>query len=654
VIDYLMPNVMGATSQAVITVWGAHYVPINAPPLLVVIGAVLFVVGTFSLIALMFIPLGQLVGWYLENATNGISGYTVNILGSLTGIILYTLLCFLWQPPATWFLLAGLMLTLLLWSLPRLRWVSLAGFLICAGLAHIAGGQYGIRAGILGISSAKGGRTYWSPYQRLTLTPMRDGSELISYGLFTNNAFFQQMFNLSSTFVASHPQYFRTAPAKWNPYNLPYRFYPNPPKVLVLGAGTGNDVAAALRNGAGQVVAVEIDPLIVALGAKLHFEKPYSSPQVKVFVNDARSYVQNSSDRFDLIVYSLLDSHTNVSYYTNIRLDNYVYTLEALQATKRLLKPNGLMIIKFGGANPWISARLHELTQRIFGLPPLHVQGVQSFPTTAGRFFVSGSEQKVKEALSDPELSAYVASHSFDIRAETVELTTDDWPYFYQHKPGLPASIIIISAVLVCVCWFFLQETSTSVGSLRWHFFFLGAGFLLLEAQIISKMALLFGTTWAVNSIVIAALLILIVAANMLVKWKPRIPAAAGYVGIFASILVAYAVPLEEFFFASIWLKALTATAVLCLPVFFAGIVFIRSFAREGFRSEALGSNLFGALVGGLLESLSLWTGLRSLLIIAALLYLASWIGLRAQEPLAAFEELPLVSQRASDAVRQA
>jgi hypothetical protein len=131
-------------------------------------------------------------------------------------------------------------------------------------------------------------------------------------------------------------------------------------------------------------------------------------------------------------------------------------------------------------------------------------------------------------------------------------------------------------------------------------------------------------------------LLTLIVAANFLVEWKPRVPLTIAYVGIFGSILVAYAVPLETFFFASIWIKALTATVVLCLPVFFAGIVFIRSFARDKFRSEALGSNLFGALVGGMLESLSLWTGMRSLLVLAALLYLGSLIALRWEEPAAA------------------
>jgi len=65
------------------------------------------------------------------------------------------------------------------------------------------------------------------------------------------------------------------------------------------------------------------------------------------------------------------------------------------------------------------------------------------------------------------------------------------------------------------------------------------------------------------------------------------------------------------------------------LPVFFAGTIFITSFARARFSPGALGSNLLGAMVGGMLESASLWTGIRSLLILAALLYAASWMTLR-------------------------
>lgn len=134
-----------------------------------------------------------------------------------------------------------------------------------------------------------------------------------------------------------------------------------------------------------------------------------------------------------------------------------------------------------------------------------------------------------------------------------------------------------------------------------------------------------------------SGLLLLIVASNFVVQWMPRMPVTIGYFGIFGTIAAGYFIPLERLFFQSMWEKALAATVVLCLPVFFAGIVFIRSFALEGFRGEALGSNLLGALTGGLLESLSMWTGIRSLLVVAGLLYLASWWALIVQDRIEKF-----------------
>jgi spermidine synthase len=615
-----LPGYIGATSE--VNVWGVPYIPMGSHSLVLLGLAMLVVVPIFALISFAFVPLGQLVGWYLENAPNGIYGYTVNIVGSLMGIGLYTLLCFLFQPPAVWFLLAGVMLVWFVWSLARLRWASVVVLTFCMGLTALGPGS--------------GGKDYWSPYQKLSISPIRKDGELVGYQITTNGSWYQQIYNLSPSFVAAHQEYFKQAPVEWNAYNLPYHFYQVPPSVLVLGAGTGNDVAAALRNGAGHVTGVEIDPLILQLGKTLHFEKPYDSPRVTAVLNDARSYVETTNDRFDLVVFSLLDSHTNSSYYSNIRIDNYVYTVEAMQATKRLLKPDGIMVVKFAVATPWIAGRLNNLLQTVFGRAPLEVQANETMFTSAGRFFIAGSQARIDQAMADPSLAGYVKAHQ-DFPVAKASLTTDDWPYFYQHEPGLPGSVIILSVVLIFLCWSFMRQTGAIVGSLRWHFFFLGAGFLLLEAQIISKMALLFGTTWLVNSIVIAGLLLLIVASNFLVQWQPKIPVSVGYAGILCTIAAGYFIPLERLFFQSIWVKALAATAVLCLPVFFAGIVFIRSFALEGFRSEALGSNLLGALTGGMLESLSMWTGIRSLLIIAAVLYLASWWALGAQDRLEKF-----------------
>jgi hypothetical protein len=99
---------------------------------------------------------------------------------------------------------------------------------------------------------------------------------------------------------------------------------------------------------------------------------------------------------------------------------------------------------------------------------------------------------------------------------------------------------------------------------------------------------------------------------------------------------------MEKFFFPSMWFKAFSATTVLCLPVFFAGVIFIRSFAEANFTGQALGSNLFGALVGGLLESMSYWTGVKSLLLFAAIFYCISWLVLGRN--MRREEELPLRS----------
>src|SRR5436309_3076606 len=604
-----IPTFVGASSE--VHVWG---VPAEFSfPLLA--AAIAIIVPTFSLICFSFIPLGQVVGWYLENASNGILAYSVNVLASLAGILLYTLLCFLYQPPLTWFVVAGLLLVCVLWNWPWLRWAAGGAFVICLGLLTLGAG--------------KQGKVYWSPYQKLTLAPRAAEGKIFEYELTTNDIFYQQILDLSPEFVAAHPSLFAAVPAQWNAYNLPYHFYSRPPSVLVLGSGMGNDVAAALRNGAGQVTAVEIDPLILKLGEKYHFEKPYSSPRVRQVQDDARSYVQNSRDRFDLIVFSLLDSHTTSSHYTNIRIDNYVYTLEALQASKRLLNADGVFVVKFQVDTPWIAGRLYGLLQTVFGHAPLQIESENSMVsyTTGGRFFITGSEPRIAQAIQDPQLAAYLGAHG-GMKMTPATLTTDNWPYFYQHEPGLPVSVIVISVALVLLCWVLLRDTGTTLRSLQWHFFFLGAGFMLLEAQIVSKMALLFGTTWLVNSVVIAGLLLLIVGANLLVQFFPRIPVSIGYAGIFLTLLASYLIPLEKFFYPSLWAKALSSTLVLCMPVLFAGIVFIRSFAEQGFRADSLGSNLMGAMIGGMLESMSLWTGIRSLLAIAALLYVASWIAL--------------------------
>ncbi len=613
-----LPSLLGATVE--VHIWGVPAWPTSWTGMLL---ALSFVVPLFAVIATAFIPLGQLIGWYLENAPNGVAAYSVNVLAGLAGIAGFTLLSFLHQPPWTWFLVAGIFSLAVFWRDARERRIIGVFFLFFACL--------------LAIPDDRNAATYWSPYQKLSIRPLTSDGQLAAYLLTTNNSVYQTILNLSPEFVRAHEDLFKQHPVDQDAYNMPYRFYHSPPSVLVLGSGMGNDVAAALRNGAGRVEAVEIDPLILQLGRELHFEHPYQSPRVHVTLNDARNYIENSRietshDQFDLIVFSLLDSHTTTSHFTNIRIDNYVYTREALQRAKQLLRPDGLFIIKFQVETPWIAGRLFQLLRETFGHDPIQFQTDPDAFGSTGRFFVTGSPNRLAQATADPALAAYLAKHG-NLPMEPAAPTTDDWPYFYQHAPGLPLIVILVSvAILIVFGWFLRQATGEASGEgagIDLHFLLLGAGFMLLEAQIVSKMALLFGTTWMVNAIVISGLLCLIAGANVVYSLFRHIPLAAAYAGLCLSLVGMFAVPMQKLFFASWLLRVIVATVVLCSPVFFAGIIFVTSFDRAGFRGSALGSNLFGSLLGGLLESSSMWFGLKSLTILAAVLYVGSAIFLR-------------------------
>ncbi len=623
-----LPQLLGASVE--VHVWGVPAMPTSWWGMLL---ALSFVVPLFAVIATSFIPIGQLVARYLENAPRGVTAYSINVLASLTGIAAFTVLSFLNQPPWVWFVVGGSFLVAVFWRAARARKVVALTFAACVVL--------------LLFPDHRNSTTYWSPYQKLSIRPVYGNGQLEQYFLWTNDSIYQSILNLSPEFVRQHADAFREHPVNQNSYNMPYRFYPAPESVLVLGSGMGNDVAAALRNSAGRVEAVEIDPLILRLGRELHFEHPYQSPRVHVVLNDARSYIENSHERFDLIVFSLLDSHTTTSHFTNIRIDNYVYTREAFEQARQLLKPDGLFVVKFQVDTPWIAGRLYELMQATFGDKPVQFQTDLGGFDTSGRFFISGSAERLSKAVAEPELASYLASHG-NVPMQSAAPTTDDWPYFYQHAAGLPISVILVSIAVLIVFGWFLRQTSGEGGGVDLHFMFLGAGFMLLEAQIVSKMALLFGTTWVVNAVVVSGVLCLIVGANLVYGALPRIPLSIAYAGLFLSLALMYAVPLQKLFFESWMLRGVVATLILCTPVFFAGIIFISSFARAGFRGSALGSNLFGSLIGGLLESSSLWFGLKSLTVIAALLYVGSAIFLRSRAATGAEQETVEVPSLAS------
>ncbi len=216
--------------------------------------------------------------------------------------------------------------------------------------------------------------------------------------------------------------------------------------------------------------------------------------------------------------------------------------------------------------------------------------------------------------------------------SSTVSVPTDDWPYLYLERRSIPPFYFLMFGILTLFSATGVRLVFGRQRRIEWHFFFLGAGFLLLEVQNISKLALLFGTTWTVNAIVISAVLIMIMLANYYVMRVRVTSLRRYYMALFVSLLINLGLPLSLFAALSTGLKEVLIGIVMGLPIFFVGVIFSTSFAKAENRASALAFNLLGAMTGGMLESLAFLVGLKALLIVALVLYLLALLFGRSPE----------------------
>ena len=161
-----------------------------------------------------------------------------------------------------------------------------------------------------------------------------------------------------------------TSPRFWLQYHLPYTLCSGRDRVLIVGAGGGCDVEAALASGVRHVDAVEIDPAIVDISRRFNAGAPYSDPRVSVHIDDARSYLARAAPGYDLVVFGFLDSQALFSSMNNVRLDGYVYTVESIRSAYRLLNDHGMLGLSFSLGAAWLGPKLYGLVAEATGRTP--------------------------------------------------------------------------------------------------------------------------------------------------------------------------------------------------------------------------------------------------------------------------------------------
>ncbi len=559
---------------------------------------VLVVSALFALSALFFVPLGALMGAEFRRLSP-LHAYTVDIVGSLCGIGVFASLSATRQPPVMWFAIG----TITWVTVSRRDWrYSLT--LLVAGLAMmtIATWTEGTRP------------EYWSPYYRINVTKADD---LLRINV--NGSLHQFALDLDSARAMRNEYAAVARPA----YLRPYQFAARLDTVLVLGAGSGNDVALLLQSGARYIDAVEIDPTIADIGKASHVQQPYSDRRVHLHINDARAFLRQTSQRYDAIVFGTLDSQTLLSGMSSVRLDNYVYTVESMRSARARLKPDGTLIMYHMSAVRYIAAKIYQMLDQAFGAPP---RVFYEFDNLFNYTFVAGYGAR-----------GAVLPANAPWLTQKVTLPHDDWPYLYLSSRVVPPHYVAALAGVIVVTLLMLGIGASDV--LRRGFdgpmFFMGAGFLLVETKSVTEMSLLFGSTWTVNLLVFTSILIMVLCANLLVERRRVLQVPWLFGGLFAALVLAYLTPVSQFLFLPIGEQWMAGGVMVALPVLFAALIFSTLLSRRADATQALAYNLLGAIAGGVLEYSAMAFGIKALYIMALVTYLAAFVLSRRGERLA-------------------
>lgn len=532
-----------------------------------------------------------------------LESYRLDLLGSIVGIASFTVLSYVGAPPLVWFTVIGVLFVVLLGRPASSVTVTLLIALLIMfvyPLKHNHG-------------------DFWSPYYKVSTSKGADGYGGTAYGVDVNGVPHQRLTS-AATRTKQEPYYLQTY------LQTPRR----PGNVLIVGAGTGTDVSIALTRGATHIDAVEIDPTLLRFGKQHNPDRVYQDPRVTTHVDDGRAFLEKTSKKFDLIMFALPDSLTLVSGASSLRLESYLFTKQSMQSARRHLSPGGAFSMYNFYRTDWLVNRLAGTLDDVFGHAPCLYADKR---VTALAVMTAGLTPADQTCAT-----------TWQRTADTPAPANDNKPFLYLRTSDIPslyrkALLLILLASVLCIGSVLLANAlaggrgaagrlSSQVRGL-WIYrdlFLLGAAFLLMETRSVTGFALLFGTTWVVNSLVFGGVLLAVLAAVEVTHRFSTPPLPLMYGVLLAGLVLNWLIPADSLLSLALPVRALAAIVIAFLPIFAANVIFAKRFADTADAPLAFGTNLLGAIVGGCLEYLSLVFGYRALLVVAALLYIGAYL----------------------------
>ncbi|HUB66574.1 MAG TPA: hypothetical protein VL981_03720 [Candidatus Methylacidiphilales bacterium] len=559
----------------------------------------LFFTLCFVMVALIFACISQRTA-KLFRQFSPLNAYTLDILGSCAGILSFIAISALWLPAWSWFVFFTL---IFIFAMAGKRIARVIPLILALLAVIVMYRQDHILMRDPGSPYLVG--TTWSPYQKVEYVEEPGPSGILRRRIFVNGLDHQEiLLNPEKVF-----------------YGIPYQYrkqagLPAPRNVLVIGAGSGNDVTAALRNGATHVDAVEIDPVIARIGREHNPSGAYNDPRVEVHIDDGRAFMTQTHRKYDLIVFALTDSLVKVSSLSQLRLENYLFTRESVERAYELLNDHGNVVFYNFYRIPFVAQKIYNMVNLVTGSQPRILAQQRDFYMLCGEKIMGSAELP------------YIADLS-------PEIPTDDWPFLYLAGRGIPSlylkamlgvSILIIG--LLAALHFGSKDKENGRGEellpIKLAFIFMGIAFLLLETKSVIQFSLLFGTTWLNNSLIFFAVLISVLAANWTVQCLARKDHETAWLRLWllygflaASVLISLVFPLHNLLaIAGIFPRFIAASLLTFLPIYFANLIFSTSFKDHKCAEHLFGWNLLGATFGGVLEYTGMEIGYNALSLI--------------------------------------
>jgi len=355
----------------------------------------------------------------------------------------------------------------------------------------------------------------------------------------------------------------------WMQY-LPFKMMPDP-KVLIIGSGGGRDVVASLVSGSKDVTSVEINPIIYDT-VKSYGERAgnvYSHENVRSYVDEGRSFITRSPEKYDIIYIPFVDTWASVASGGLSVSENFLYTLQGFQqyydhltdkgkivtvrwlidaprfitTYAKLLEQNGIPQDQLYRHLIMVTSDSYtedpSVTMTIFSKAPFTDEEIKYFSDSFSHYdykpiLVPG--EVMREPYSSLLTGEITLDQFYDMFQTKVYPVTDDNPYFLSFEKPLPPAVeVLLYASIAIVAIFLLvpfawikrrgsgsaseagvekkvgdtpQKSEIGIGRVMPYFAALGVGFILIELALLQKLILLMGNPTMTFALLLFTLLL--------------------------------------------------------------------------------------------------------------------------------------------------